>query len=573
MILSNIEIFWNDQWLNGPTTVEGTVRTETITLSGVVGTPQYRLKTIDGWTDLDVDGLFWRFEILKAPDSYQLELQDSGAPGAISVLDFEIKSKTTKCGRENFVDVVNNIQITNTQIIFDTLYPFAQFTQGFVEIDSILEAIPFVGTLDKLWADVGSPLTSHFEHSPFGGGGNCVGPDFIGYQPSSGSPCDLVVSSPTITQPNVGQSDGQIQVNATSSGTITYKLDDGSFQSSNIFANLPAGEYVVTIHDDTGNCTDVTQDVILNEKYFRIPKLNAIEFKIPDSNRANLNNTLFNDMKLPYRAQRNNFCQPYFDNEIAPVQFQSNFPSHTITVYNFITKGILATIVPVLVYDSPENFQYWEYTINMALYSGKTIQMTIVPAGETLTGGNAGISEPLEVMNIADDIENEYQKVQYNSNKNHSDIYWNSGFAPFLYVRGQVAGSTPQINKEISMDCKWNVNTQSRELKRLIDFKVKQQPYYVFEKLIWALGNGQGPGNFYFVNDVSVNSEDAGFEEPDFPEKYSLADSEAKLQEKDVFAGDLSTTPTPVETVNYLLVNPNNDGGLLVSPDDEITFV
>ena len=123
------------------------------------------------------------------------------------------------------------------------------------------------------------------------------------------------------------------------------------------------------------------------------------------------------------------------------------------------------------------------------------------------------------------------------------------------------------------MDCKWNVNTQSRELKRLIDFKVKQQPYYVFEKLIWALGNGQGPGNFYFVNDVSVNSEDAGFEEPDFPEKYSLADSEAKLQERDVFAGDLSSTPTPIETVNYLLVNPDNDGGLLVSPDDEITFV
>ncbi len=569
MILSNIEIFWNDQWLNGPTTVEGTVRTETIQLTGIIGTPQYRLKSTDGWTDLDVDGLFYRFEILKSPDSYELEIQDSGDPGAISVLDFEIKSKTTKCGRENFIDVVNYLQITGTQISFDTTYlTLGFFDNGYVEIDSTLIALPNT----ELWADVGSPLTTHYEHHARRPEDlDCTGPNFTAYQPASGSPCDLVVASPTITQPNKDASDGIIQINATSSGTITYKLDDGLFQSSNIFSGLPQGEYVVTIHDDTGNCTDVEQEITLTEKYFRIPKLNAVEFKIFDSNRANLNNTLFNEMKLPYRVLKNNFCQTYFDDELLPVQFQSTFVSHTITVRNYITGATLATIVPILVYDSPENFQYWEFTINLSLYPDTTIQVTIVPEGETLVGGNAGISEPLEI--ISEDANNEFVKVQYSSNKNHSDIYWRSGFTPFLYVRGQVASALPQINKEISMDCKWNLNTQSRELKRLIDFKVKQQPYYVFEKLIWALGNGQGPGNFYFVNDVSVNSEDAGFEEPDFPEKYSLADSEAKLQEKDVFAGDLSTTPTPVETVNYLLVNPLDDGGLLVSPDDEITFV
>lgn len=569
MILSNIEIFWNDQWLNGPTTVEGTVRTETIQLTGIIGTPQYRLKSTDGWTDLDVDGLFYRFEVLKSPDSYELQIQDGGDPGAISVLDFEIKSKTTKCGRENFIDVVNYLQITTTQISFDATYlPLGFFDNGYVEIDSTLIALPNT----ELWADVGSPLTTHYEHHARRPEDlNCIGPNFTAYQPASGSPCDLVVASPTITQPNVGASDGSITVNATSSGTISYTLDDGTPQSSNIFANLPAGEYVVTINDDTGNCTDVTQDVILNEKYFRIPRLNAVEFKTPDSNRQNLNNTLFNDMKLPYRTLSNNFCQPYFDTEILPVQFQSNFPSHTITVRNYITGVTLSTIVPVLVYDSPENFQYWEFTINLALYSDTTIQVTIVPSGETLVGGNAGISEPLKVM--TEDPNSEYRKIKYLSNKNHSDIYWLSGFSPFLYVRGELENTSPQINKEISLDCKWNVNTQSRELKRLLNFKVFQQPYYVFEKLIWALGNGQGPGNYYFVDDVSVNSEDAGFDEPDFPAKFSLADSEAKLQEKDLFAGDLSSTPTPVETVNYLLVNPNDDGGLLVSPDDEILFV
>ena len=571
MILTNIEIFWSDEYLSGPTTIDGTVRVENIQLTAVIGTPQYRLKTSDGWTDLDVDGLFFRFDILKPADLYQLEIQDGGAPGAISVLDLEIANKDDKCGRENFVDVVYKLQLTNTQIIFETILATGYFSESFILIDGIFYQIS--GTLSQLWADLGSPFTSHYKS------GNaselvplCDADDFTAYQPVTGSSCDLVVSSPTLVQPNKGQSNGSITINATSSGVITYKLDGGSFQSSNIFPDLPADEYVVTIRDDTGNCSDVDQDIVLTEKYFRIPKLNAVQFTILDGNRANLNNTLFNDMRLPYRAQRNNFCQPYFDNEILPVQFQSNFASHTITVRNFITGATLSTITPVLVYpDSPENFQYWEFTINLALYSDTTIQVTIVPAGETLVGGNAGISEPLEIL--TEDINNEYVKVKYNSNKNHSDIYWRSGFSPFLYVRGQVANALPQINKEISMDCKWNVNTQSRELKRLIDFKVKQQPYYVYEKLIWALGNGQGPGNFYFVNDVSVNSEDAGFEEPDFPDKFSLADSEAKLQEKDVFAGDLSTTPTPVETVNYLLVNPNNDGGLLVSPDDEITLV
>ena len=572
MILTNIEIFWNDEYLSGPTTIDGTVRVENIQLTAVIGTPQYRLKTSDGWTDLDVDGLFFRFDILKPADLYQLELQDGGAPGAISVLDFEIANKDDKCGRENFVDVVYKLQLTNTQIIFETLLVTGYFSESFILIDGIFYQIS--GTLSQLWADLGSPFTSHYKS------GNaselvplCDADDFTAYQPVSGSSCDMVVSSPTLTQPNKGESNGSITINATSSGVITYSLDGGTFQASNIFPDLPAAEYVVTIRDDTGNCSDVDQDIVLTEKYFRIPKLNAIEFTIKDSNRANLNNTLFNDMKLPFRARGNDFCQPYFDHEIVPVQFQSNFASHTINVRNFITGAILSTITPFRAFDSPEGFVYWDFTINMALYSDKTIFTTIIPVGETLVGGNAGISEPLKIMNLADDIEKEYQKVKWKSNKNHSDIYWNSGFAPFLYVRGQVASALPQINKEVSMDCKWNVNTQSRELKRLIDFKVKQQPYYVYEKLIWALGNGQGPGNFYFVNDVSVNSEDAAFEEPDFPEKFSLADSEAKLQERDVFAGDLSTTPTPVETVNYLLVNPNNDGGLFVSDKDEILFV
>ncbi len=356
-------------------------------------------------------------------------------------------------------------------------------------------------------------------------------------------------------------------------GTYLFSIDGLNYTVSNVFENVTAGSYVLSVNDGYGCVVTTNFDVVLPavDNYFRVAKLNAIEFKIPDSKRQNFNNTLFVDMAQPHRVQTNKYCQVYFDNELVPAQFQSNFSgAHTITVREY--KGAdLAVINPVMVYDSPEEFKYYEFTVNMALYSNKTIQITIVPDGVTLGDPNSAISEPIQV--ISSDPENKYVKVQYQSNVNCSDVYWVSGFSPFFYFEGEVADTFPLINKEVSRDCYWNTNTQSRELMRQIRVTAKQQPHYIFEKLQWALGNGQGPGNYYAINDMWVNSEEGAWEEPDFPDKYSLADSEAKLEQRDVFTGDLSTTPAPPITINYLLVNPGNNGGLLVGPNDEYLVV
>jgi len=356
-------------------------------------------------------------------------------------------------------------------------------------------------------------------------------------------------------------------------GTYLYSIDGVNFQVSNIFTNVEEGSYTLSVNDGYGCVVTKAFTVTLPtaENYFRVPKLNTIEFKVPDDKRQNFNNTLFVDMLLPFRAQKNKYCQVYFDDEICSVQFQSNFDSHTVKVINYNTGAEIATIVPVMVYDSPEGFKYYEFTVNFTLYSDLVIQIQIIPTGETLGGGLAAKSEPLDVR--TEDLENEFVKIQYQSNVNCSDIYWISGFNPYLYVLGQVADTLPQINKEVARDCNWNQNTQSRELIRQIQLFVSKQPAYIFEKLQWALGNGQGKGNYYLVNDMSVNGEAGAFEDPSFTDKYSLGDSQAKLEQKDLFTGDLSLTPTPPVTVNYLLVNPSNEGGLLVGPDDEYTLV
>ena len=46
------------------------------------------------------------------------------------------------------------------------------------------------------------------------------------------------------------------------SGSIMYALDEGSFQSSNVFTGVSAGEHTVTVIDTEG-CTYMTQTVLI----------------------------------------------------------------------------------------------------------------------------------------------------------------------------------------------------------------------------------------------------------------------------------------------------------------------
>lgn len=56
---------------------------------------------------------------------------------------------------------------------------------------------------------------------------------------------------------------GTITVNYPVGDTISYQLNNGSFQASNSFTSLAPGNYVLTIKNSRG-CTDTTQITILN---------------------------------------------------------------------------------------------------------------------------------------------------------------------------------------------------------------------------------------------------------------------------------------------------------------------
>jgi hypothetical protein len=74
---------------------------------------------------------------------------------------------------------------------------------------------------------------------------------------------------------SVGTSDnGTITITEPRGDTITYKLNNGSYQTSWYFTNVPPGNHVITIKNDKG-CTDTAQITILNygPKYALVKQL------------------------------------------------------------------------------------------------------------------------------------------------------------------------------------------------------------------------------------------------------------------------------------------------------------
>ncbi|MNS01637.1 hypothetical protein D3C72_329220 [compost metagenome] len=65
------------------------------------------------------------------------------------------------------------------------------------------------------------------------------------------------------TQTPAFAEDATITVTVTGgNGTYEYKLDDGAFQTSNVFTNVTAGPHTVTV-GDTNGCTNLSQDVFI----------------------------------------------------------------------------------------------------------------------------------------------------------------------------------------------------------------------------------------------------------------------------------------------------------------------
>jgi len=71
-----------------------------------------------------------------------------------------------------------------------------------------------------------------------------------------------------------GVNNGTITVSAPLGDTITYRLNNGAFQSSRFFTNLAPGNFIITVKNQKG-CTDTTQATILayGPKYAQVRQL------------------------------------------------------------------------------------------------------------------------------------------------------------------------------------------------------------------------------------------------------------------------------------------------------------
>ena len=83
--------------------------------------------------------------------------------------------------------------------------------------------------------------------------------------PTPPDPCiGVSYDIPYFKTESIGTSNnGSITINYPVGDTITYKLNNGSYQAAPIFNNLAPGNYVVTVKNQNG-CTDTAQITILN---------------------------------------------------------------------------------------------------------------------------------------------------------------------------------------------------------------------------------------------------------------------------------------------------------------------
>lgn len=140
-------------------------------------------------------------------------------------------------------------------------------------------------------------------------------------------------SSNISVQVNTSPQGSTAIINVSQNGllTLTYSLDDITYQSSNVFASLVPGEYTVYVKDQLGckaSKTFVADEFGILAPYFRISESNSWRFinRITwgdCSNYKNDENTL---------SCEENVVKPYrwiYDNQtcdIITIQFQSNYP-------------------------------------------------------------------------------------------------------------------------------------------------------------------------------------------------------------------------------------------------------
>lgn len=73
-----------------------------------------------------------------------------------------------------------------------------------------------------------------------------------------------IAASGLVADTECGSDNGSITVNATGgTGALTYSKDGTTFQAGNVFNNLRAGDYTITVKD-AGNCTTTVSETVAN---------------------------------------------------------------------------------------------------------------------------------------------------------------------------------------------------------------------------------------------------------------------------------------------------------------------
>jgi len=98
------------------------------------------------------------------------------------------------------------------------------------------------------------------------------------YDLSFSQDCVLSVDSgyPIVTSPSCGQANGEIEVQATGSGDVTYQLNDGAMSSTGVFSNLSTGLYDILIEDALG-CTIILSVPLEGQVSVEITSLDVSE--------------------------------------------------------------------------------------------------------------------------------------------------------------------------------------------------------------------------------------------------------------------------------------------------------
>lgn len=99
-----------------------------------------------------------------------------------------------------------------------------------------------------------------------------IGLSFVFYscqktQTTPTDPCSgltISLSATTVNPTASGSTDGSITISATPSGTYTYSINDGAFQSSNTFTNLAAGTYTIKAKNADGCVSNEITKTITN---------------------------------------------------------------------------------------------------------------------------------------------------------------------------------------------------------------------------------------------------------------------------------------------------------------------